>query len=59
MIERMEASNNREMENISQQIVDYESRMVFQNHNFDFKLKDKRSNQVFERRVIYELKQEI
>jgi hypothetical protein len=28
-------------------------------HNLDFKLKDKRANQVFERRVIYELKEEI
>ena len=44
--------------------IDYETFMKQQkqaknrHHNFDFKLKDKKANQVFERRVIYELKQE-
>lgn len=59
MLDRMEANNNREMDNINQQLVDYESRLAYQNNHFDFKLKDKRANQVFERRVIYELKEEI
>jgi hypothetical protein len=58
VMDRMEANNNREMDSIGQQIVDYESR-IGMSHNLDFKLKDKRANQVFERRVIYELKEEI
>jgi hypothetical protein len=32
--------------------------MVFQTHNFDFRVKDKKANQIFERRVIYDLKEE-
>lgn len=41
------------MENLNKKIADYESKVAFQNHNFEFKLKDKRANQVFERRIIY------
>lgn len=58
IIERMEVSTHKEMENLNKQIADYESRMVFQTHNFDFKVKDKKANQIFERHVIYELKEE-
>jgi predicted DNA binding CopG/RHH family protein len=53
IIERMEVSTHKEMENLNKQIADYESKVVFQNHNFDFRLKDKKANQIFERRVIY------
>ena len=35
------------MENLNKQISDYESKLILQNHNFDFKLKDKKANQVF------------
>ena len=49
----MEATTHKEMENLNKQIADYESKVVFQVHNFDFKTKDKKANQIFERRVIY------
>lgn len=32
--------------------------MASQGYNFDFKVRDKKGNQVFERRVIYQLKRE-
>lgn len=45
------------MENLSQKIIDYESR-ILNPKNLDFKVKDKKANQVFERKVIYDLKKE-
>ena len=54
----MQLSTHKEMENLNRQISDYESRMLFQDHNYDFKVKDKIANHTFERRVIYQLKEE-
>jgi gas vesicle protein len=56
VIERMEDNMQQEMETINKEIEDYESKIAFQGYNFDFKVRDKKGNQVFERRVIYELK---
>ncbi len=54
----MEYSTHKEMENLNKQLDDYEAKFALQNYNFDFKTKDKRANQIFERTVIYQLKEE-
>lgn len=58
MIEQLERSTSKEMENISKQLNQYEAKFALQSHNYDFKIKDKAANQVFERTIIYQLKEE-
>lgn len=58
MLDQMEYSTHKEMENLNKQLNEYESKFALQSYNFDFKSKDKRANQVFERTVIYQLKEE-
>jgi hypothetical protein len=54
----MELSTSKEMENINKQLTQYEAKFALQSHNYDFKVKDKAANLVFERTVIYQLKEE-
>ena len=58
MIERMQESTHKEMQNLNKQLNQYEAKIALHNHNFDFRVKDKDSNHVFERTVIYQLKEE-
>lgn len=58
MIEQMELTTSKEMEYINKQLNSYEAKFALQDHNFDFKVKDKGANHVFERTVIYQLKEE-
>ena len=58
MLEKMEYSTSKEMENLNKQLNQYEAKFALHNHNFDFKIKDKNANHVFERTVIYQLKEE-
>lgn len=51
-------TTNKEMENISKHLNKYEAKFALRNHNFDFKVKDKGANYVFERNIIYQLKEE-
>ena len=55
MIEKMEYSTSKEMDNINRQLNQYEAKFS-NSHNFDFKVRDKSSNHVFERAVVYQLK---
>ena len=43
----MEVSTHKEMENLNKQIADYNSKIIMQNHNFDFRTKDRKANQIF------------
>ena len=53
----MEESTHKEMENLNKQLNQYEAKFALNTHNFDFKVKDKDANHVFERTVIYQLKE--
>ena len=47
VIEKMEFSTSKEMENLNKQLNQYEAKFALHNHNFDFRVKDKEANHVF------------
>lgn len=47
IMEKMEYSTQKEMENLNKQLTQYEAKYALNSYNFEFQPKDKKANHVF------------